>query len=605
MIVLDTEVFKHDWMICWLDCETRKRHSIVNDKDKLQKFYDFYKHRIWVGYNIRGYDQWIIKAILCDFNPYEMSKWIVEKEMKGYQYSQLLSRFPMMIYDCIILNTGLKQLEGFMGHDIRETTVPFNIDRKLTPSEIEEVKSYCHHDVMEAFHVFVETAHEFESHMGLIHEYKMPMANVSKTKAQLSAIILGAWKKDRSDEFDITIPDTLRLGKYEWIAEWYVKWASDVKNYKQMKLETEIAGVPHTFGIGGLHGAIPQYMGEGTYIMADVGSYYPALMIEYDFLSRNVANPKKFRQIRDERLEMKARKDPRQQPRKIVLNGTYGASKDKYNNLYDPLQANNVCISGQLFLVDLIDKLEQHCQLIQSNTDGILVKLYDKQDKDKIIGICEDWCKRTRMTMEYDVYNKVFQKDVNNYIIIPEGELYDTKGKERFKRKGAYAKQLSVLDNDLPIVNRALVDYFVKGIPVEHTVMASDKLIDFQKIVKVSHKYEYGFKEHTDGKVHKYHVMLKRTVKKQPVIEKVDRFYTGTILHERVHRCFASKLSKDGTLYKKAKVKTSLDKIAGVPDKCFIINENIENMPIPSKLDKQWYIDLAKERIKEFVGKGC
>ena len=61
----------------------------------------------------------------------------------------------------------------------------------------------------------------------------------------------------------------------------------------------------------------------------------------------------------------KQNKDKRQQPRKIVLNSTFGASKDVYNKLYDPLQANNICITGQLLLTDLIEKLENHCQLIQ------------------------------------------------------------------------------------------------------------------------------------------------------------------------------------------------------------------------------------------------
>ena len=80
-------------------------------------------------------------------------------------------------------------------------------------------------------------------------------------------------------------------------------------------------------------------------------------------------------------------KDPRQQPRKIVLNSTFGASKDRYNKLYDPLQANNLCIANQLFIVDLLEKLEGKCELIQSNTDGILVKLYRKEDKDMMFAI--------------------------------------------------------------------------------------------------------------------------------------------------------------------------------------------------------------------------
>jgi hypothetical protein len=46
-------------------------------------------------------------------------------------------------------------------------------------------------------------------------------------------------------------------------------------------------------------------------------------------------------------------------------NGTYGAMKDKHNSLYDPRQANNVCVAGQLLLLDLIEKLEDHCELLQ------------------------------------------------------------------------------------------------------------------------------------------------------------------------------------------------------------------------------------------------
>lgn len=56
---------------------------------------------------------------------------------------------------------------------------------------------------------------------------------------------------------------------------------------------------------------------------------------------------------------------------KIVLNSTYGILKDKNNPLYDPLMSNNVCVTGQLLLLDLIEKVEPYCQLIQSNTDGI------------------------------------------------------------------------------------------------------------------------------------------------------------------------------------------------------------------------------------------
>lgn len=599
MVIYDFECFRHDWLVCWLDTDTRKIHSIVNDKPLLEKMYKHYKNTVWVGYNSRGYDQWILKAILCDFNPYEMSDWIINKEQKGFMFSNLLSKFPVMNYDCAVGFRGLKELEAFMSDDIRETEVDFNIDRPLTQEEIDMTLKYCKHDVMETFKVFVETKSEWESHIGLIKEFRLPWSMISKSKAQLSAEILGAEPRQWNDEFDIELPDNIILGKYEFLREHFLDWAANSKNYEEITLETDVAGVPHTFGAGGAHGAVPNYLGEGYYLMADVESYYPAGMIEYNFLSRNVRNPKKYRDIRDERLKMKIAKDLRQLPRKIVLNATFGASKDKYNKLYDPKQANNLCISCQLFIVDLIEKLEGKCELIQTNTDGILVKLFSPDDRDMIVNICHEWEKRTRFKLEFDEYRKVIQKDVNNYIILPSGELYDDKGKERFKRKGAYVKKLSKIDNDLPIVNRAIVNYFVHNKPVEETIMESTSLIDFQKITKISSKYEYGFLEDfKHGKPHDF------------VTVKYDKFacsynevktYIGEIVNGKVQRCFASKLETDGILYKKKKDKTTLDKTGGTPEHCFIINDDISNMPIPSKLDRQWYIDLAKKRIDDFV----
>ena len=121
----------------------------------------------------------------------------------------------------------------------------------------------------------------------------------------------------------------------------------------------------------------------------------------------------------------------------LVLNSTYGAMKDKHNAMYDPRQANNVCVGGQLLLLDLIERLEDHCEIIQSNTDGILVKLRRYEDFEMLDDLCWEWEQRTGMRLEFDEFQKVYQKDVNNYIIIPSGPLRDEKGKPRWKCKGA------------------------------------------------------------------------------------------------------------------------------------------------------------------------
>lgn len=451
-----------------------------------------------------------------------------------------------------------------MGNDIRETTVPFDIDRKLTPSELKEVIFYCNHDVEQTMEVFINRIEEFEAYMGLIKNFKLPLKYISKTKAQLSAIILGASKRERDDEFEITIVPTIKINKYREILNWYKNPLN--RDYKK-SLEIEIAEVPHVFGWGGLHGARDKYFGEGIFINSDVGSFYPSLMIEYDFLSRNVRDKSKFKEIYDYRMKLKKEgKKKEQQPYKIILNGTYGASKDKYNNLYDPLMANNVCVNGQLMLLDLIEKITRRLpgvQLIQSNTDGVMWKLNSKDDIETYKSICEEWCKRTRMTLDHDLIKKVVQKDVNNYLIVMENG--------KIKSKGAYVKSLNKLDYDLPIVNKALMEYFTKKITPEETINSCNQLKEFQKICKVSSKYLYA-----------YHGDLK--------------------LDEKVLRVFASKSRNDKGVFKQKTEGGTLEKIASTPVRCFIDNSDIEGKEVPRKLDRQWYIDMAWKRIKDFIG---
>jgi hypothetical protein len=162
--------------------------------------------------------------------------------------------------------------------------------------------------------------------------------------------------------------DTLQLGKYEFVKEWYEKWAKgDIpwrQKYKQ-SLEVEIEGVPHVFGFGGLHGAIKNYHGEGRYILADVSSYYPSIIIQYGFLSRNVSSLSKYERLMQMRLALKQKGISKEKVYKLLLNSTFGASKDPYNALYDPRMANNICINGQLLLLDLIDKVDGFAKLIQ------------------------------------------------------------------------------------------------------------------------------------------------------------------------------------------------------------------------------------------------
>lgn len=575
MIFYDFEVFEYDWLVVLFDSKNKCEEVIINDKEKLENFYQENKFDIWVGFNNKNYDQHILKGILCGFNPKKISDYIITDHNNGWGYSNLMNKIYTIQYDVMnSLNKGLKTYEGFQGKNIKESDVAFNIPRKLTQNEIEETIIYCRSDVINTYELFIKTIKDFKAHMNLVKMAGGNLKYLSKTKTQLSSIILQAKQTIRDDEFDVFVPDNLEIKKYKKIVNWYKsddskryynrvkKKNGDYKN-EENRLEISVAGVPHVFGWGGLHGARKKYHSKGYFILMDVSSLYPSLMIKYNLLSRSCSRSgvKKYEEIYHERLKLKSLgKKEEQAPLKLVLNSTYGAAKDKFNALLDPRNANLVCLFGQLFLLDLIEHLENDSEIIQSNTDGILIKV-DPKDFEKIDDIAYEWEKRTGLSLTFDQYKEVFQKDVNNYLLLDlDNEV---------KAKGAYVKELNSLDYDLPIINKALRNYMIEKIPVEETILSCNDLYEFQMVTKISSKYDYAL-------------------------------WGSKKLKERVIRSFASTNKNHGDLRKKHSETGSYEKLSLTSEHNFIDNGDIRNIKVPEFLDKNYYINLAKKRLEDF-----
>lgn len=557
----DFEVFKYDWMGVIINPIDKSKQVIVNNPDTLKEYHKKHDHEIWIGYNSRNYDTYILKAILLGFNPKAVSDWIIEKNRKGWEYSSLFATIPLYNYDCKSKFYSLKQLEGFMGNNMQETGVPFNINRRLTAEEIAETVKYCTHDVEQTMEVFIRNKADFDAHMNLLKTFNLPLKNISKTQAQLSALALGCVRQDHFDEWEIKFVDTLRIKKYQDVIDWFKNPA----NYDYtLGFTTEVCGIPHQFGWGGLHGAPEKPIHrKGFLLHVDVTSFYPSIMIQYDMLSRNVRDKSVYKKIYDTRVALKkAGKKKEQAPYKIILNSTYGICKDAASSAYDPQMANNVCINGQLLLLDLLEHLEGHCEVIQSNTDGLIIQIEDTDEAfDTVDAICAEWENRTHMKLGFDVITEIWQKDVNNYIFrFEDGKL---------ERKGAYVKPLNDLDNDLPIINTALVDCMTRKIPVEQTIMQCNDLKQFQKIVKVSGKY-------------------------------LCAWHNGRRLTDKTFRVFASTDWSDSYIGKIKGTRGTIEKFANTPDHCFIYNDDVNGQKVPQKLDRDYYIDLAKKRLDQF-----
>ena len=566
LLFYDFEVFKYDWLVVVMDMTAKKTHVIINSPEELEALYKANIKEIWVGFNSRHYDQYILKAILCGFDPKKVNDYIITKGNPGWKFSSLFRQFPLWNYD-VMLNTdvGLKSFEGFMGNDIKETSVPFNIDRKLTPEEIAETVKYCKHDVEQTVRVFLKRTEEFNTMMYFIKHFGLSMDYISKTKAQLAAEILGGNRKgaDFDDEFQFPILDCLHLNKYKHIAEWYAN--PENHDYSKKQDKQIVAGVEHTFAWGGGHGARAKYSADGVFLIIDVTAYYPSLQKKYHFGYRVMNHPENFEFIHDSNIAYKRKGDKKaRQPFKIMDNAISGQMKQKSSALYDPMSNNSICINGQLLLLDLVEHIEPYCELIQNNTDGIIVKLKDyEHDFDVLDDVVYEWEQRTGMKMDFDTYiGTIYQKDVNNYLLI------DRKT-GAVKAKGGYVMKLNDLSYDLPIINKALVDYMIHGIPVRRTIMECQDLREFQLVSRISSKYT--------------HIL-----------------YGDKPIKEKCIRVFASNNPADPGVKKVHAVRKTTAKLTNSPEHCFIFNDDVKGVPVPDKLDRQWYIDFANKRLSDF-----
>ena len=397
LVTYDCEVFAHDWLVTFKDKDSGEYTLVWNDNDALTACID--DDTIYCGFNNKHYDQHIIKAIAMGYSPEDVKKvndYIIGGGI-GWSCPMLQGAWFQFnnadLKDDTQLGQSLKSIEGHLGLPIRESSVRFDIDRKLTEEERKETEYYCKHDV-DTTEMLIDIRKDYlknKINLGRLAGLGDAKA-LSMTNAKLTAAMLKAEKhEDRNDERKYVVPDNL-LREYvpqevfEFFEHMYDDSLTDDEVFK-MKLKINVGDCPVTIGYGGIHGAIPNYFFEeqdGRIIRNyDVGSYYPHLMTVNGYTSRNIPSAKIYEDVLDRRMKAKADGDKATaNALKLVCNTTYGCLLNKYNDLYDPLMGRSVCISGQLYLLELSEHLYEkipNLKIVQLNTDGVRLGRISKQ----------------------------------------------------------------------------------------------------------------------------------------------------------------------------------------------------------------------------------
>lgn len=266
-------------------------------------------------------------------------------------------------------------------------------------------------------------------------------------------------------------------------------------------LTANVGGLDFHFGTGGIHGSLSSQKIEATDTYRirdiDVEGLYPTVAIVNQLHPEHlgVIFVQKYAELPAERKKWQAEKGKKcveANSVKLAGNSVYGNSNNPYSVFYDPKFTLTITINGQLMLCMLAEKLATvpTLKLIQINTDGITYYIH-KDYEPQAVAICQEWERQTALVLEDADYNRMWIRDVNNYV------AEDIDG--RLKKKGAYwspdplnyhesisQAQPPAWYKDLSnvISIRAAVAYMTDGVDPETFIRLSTNPFDFMCRVK-------------------------------------------------------------------------------------------------------------------------
>jgi len=255
-------------------------------------------------------------------------------------------------------------------------------------------------------------------------------------------------------------------------------------------LNVVIDGFQFNFGTGGIHGSITDKIARCTnsykLLDADVTSMYPNVGIANRVYPEHLSE--KFCDIYQDVFEQRKQYDKKSVESsmlKLALNGVYGDSNNQYSPFYDPLYTMKITLNGQLSLCLLAERLMEieGLKMVQINTDGVTVAC-PRDKEDEYYRVCKEWQDKVKLNLEFAEYEKMYIRDVNNYIAVY------TDGK--VKRKGAYEyDQTKMVGNgwhtDLGglIIPKAAEACMLHGANIEEYIRNHKDWFDFMKRIVV------------------------------------------------------------------------------------------------------------------------
>lgn len=412
-------------------------------------------------------------------------------------------------------------------------------DRHILPEWIDDTMKYNTNDVFIVAEMVRLYSEEIKLRYNLTKAYEVDLLNSSRSNiadklfrkfySEFSGLDYKRWggKKTerRAMSFNKVIFPNIKFKTPE-----LQSLLEDMKNTTiysigkdSFKKEIKLGNLVYTIATGGLHsqdiprelksrvsasipstGSLWEAIEDDDYIYVhwDISSFYPSIMVRYKVAPKHMDEftfCKLVAWLRDTRISAKhseeefidgIHKKLLAEALKIVINSIYGKLGYEYGDICDRLAVLKVTINGQLMIMMLCEELELNgIEVVSANTDGIVVKLY-KNKKATFDDIANRWMEYTGLSADSEEYRVYINRDINNYI------CQEFNGKVTYK--GALKPDMYLADlskgYDMPIVAKAVSEYFLNNVPILDTLYNETNILMFCKTQNVGRQFHVEFK---------------------------------------------------------------------------------------------------------------
>ena len=503
-VILDCEVYPNYFLVAFkgIGSGNTKSFEFTDTMPKADRkaVLDIMKNRTTVSFNGLNYDIPVIVAALMGRSSeaiHEISQYIISNNGRGWQTSNHFQlRQPEWPHIDIAevapgVRVGLK-LYGARMHSQKLQDLPYDPMVRLTPEQQTDVKRYCVNDLDTTIDLWHRVKQDIDLRM------EMNPAYASKSDAQIAeAVIRSELGIRKLQPHEPKLPIRYRPPEF-------IKFKTDPLNEVLAMLEAErfilsktgsvqlppsvaktvirLGDTDYQLGIGGLHSkdkklvVIPKV--HQQLLDNDVTAYYPSLILNLGLYPKQLG-PRflnVYQSLVNQRLEAKRSGNKyKDASLKIVINGAYGKLGSRWSVMYAPDLMLAVTLTGQLAILMLIERLElAGVSVVSANTDGFVSLIEDRELYDDI---CQQWQIDTGLTLEATPYDRLYARDVNNYLAVKPGGY---KGKGIFNRDELRKNPVSWVSVE------AVIAYLTDGTSIEDNVRHCRDLTKFLNVRRVT-----------------------------------------------------------------------------------------------------------------------